>query len=82
MKILRNIRHQQKDQNGRTLFALDVSLYEEKMKWFEGTFLYAFEDTDEQSVKSDDYLSFLYTRVVVHLPIDPIRETEETREVL
>jgi hypothetical protein len=85
MKIrrnIRNIRHEQKDQNGRTLFALDVQLYEEQMTWFEGTFMYAFEDNDEQVVKSDDHLSFLHTRVVVHLPLDPIREVELTKEVL
>ena len=82
MKIRRNIRHEQKDRNGRTLFALDVHLYEEQMTWFEGTFMYAFEEIDEQVVKSDDHLSFLHTRVVVHLPLDPIRDNEETKDVL
>ena len=81
MKILRKIRHQQKDQNGRTLFAIDVYLYEEQMVWFEDVFIHAFEESDEHAVKSDDYLAILSTAVVVHLPIDPTRDAEETKEL-
>ena len=70
MKINRKIRHEEKNGNGRTLFVIDVYLYEDIYQWHEGTFIWLPEECADQDELKENEFAFLFSKLVINLPIE------------